>query len=204
MSLELVQDPHHTIEDERDLEAAIGRQVKSQRKKLGMTVGELAQLAGLSAGMLSKIERGQLFPTLPTLLRIALVFGVGLDHFFTEPEHGRVAVVRKKDRLRLPERPEGDPTYFFESLDYPVNNRRMESYYAEFESTTPSEPHNHPGAEFIYVIGGRLGIDVDGEEHVLEAGDSIYFDGNQPHRYRREGNKPCSVLVVVAREPESR
>lgn len=182
----------------------IGAKIRALRTGRKLGLAQLGQHTGLSTGMLSKIERGQLFPTLPTLLRIALVFGVGLDHFFTEPEHGRVAVVRKKDRLRLPERPEGDPTYFFESLDYPVNNRRMESYYAEFESTTPSEPHNHPGAEFIYVIGGRLGIDVDGEEHVLEAGDSIYFDGNQPHRYRREGNKPCSVLVVVAREPESR
>ena len=182
----------------------IGAKIRALRTGRKLGLAQLGQHTGLSTGMLSKIERGQLFPTLPTLLRIALVFGVGLDHFFAEPEHGRVAVVRKKDRLRLPERPEGDPTYFFESLDYPVNNRRMESYYAEFESTTPSEPHNHPGAEFIYVIGGRLGIDVDGEEHVLEAGDSIYFDGNQPHRYRREGNKPCSVLVVVAREPESR
>lgn len=65
--------------------------------------------------MLSKIERGALFPTLPTLLRIALVFGVGLDHFFIESKDGPAfAVVRKKDRLRLPDRPQQDePSYLF-------------------------------------------------------------------------------------------
>src|SRR5918997_3695773 len=53
------------------------------KKKLGLV--QLGEHTGLSPAMLSKIERGQLFPTLPTLLRIALVFGVGLEHFFAEP-----------------------------------------------------------------------------------------------------------------------
>ena len=71
------------------------------RKKLGLV--ELGRHTGLSPAMLSKIERGLVFPTLPTLLRIALVFGVGLEHFFTEPAgRPRVAVVRKRDRLLLP------------------------------------------------------------------------------------------------------
>jgi DNA-binding XRE family transcriptional regulator len=71
------------------------------KKKLGLV--QLGEHTGLSPAMLSKIERGQLFPTLPTLLRIAMVFGVGLEHFFVEAsERPTIAVVRKKDRLRLP------------------------------------------------------------------------------------------------------
>src|SRR5436305_1484667 len=87
----------------------------------------------LLASSLSKAGRGLLFPTLPTLLRIALVFGVGLEHFFAEGAvRASIAVVRKKDRLRLPDRPGSDrPCYFFESLDFPVTDRRMEAYYAE-------------------------------------------------------------------------
>ena len=75
----------------------------------------------MSSGMLSKIERGQLFPTLPTLLKIAMVFGVGLEHFFVDlTDRPTLAVVRKKDRLRLPDRPDAEnPSYFFESLDFP-------------------------------------------------------------------------------------
>jgi transcriptional regulator with XRE-family HTH domain len=74
------------------------------RKKLGLV--ELGRHTGMSAAMLSKIERGLLFPTLPTLLRIALVFGVGLEFFFgQDTTRPRVAVIRKRDRLLLPDCP---------------------------------------------------------------------------------------------------
>jgi transcriptional regulator with XRE-family HTH domain len=104
--------------------------------------------------MLSKIERGTLFPTLPTLLRIALVFGVGLEHFFIESkDRPTVAVIRKQDRLQLPDRPdETPPSYLFESLDFPVTDRKMEAFFAEFPmQSKPSEAHRHSGAELIYV-----------------------------------------------------
>src|SRR3954463_7698722 len=91
----------------------IGPKVRALRlrKKLGLV--QLGQHPGWPPAMLSKIERGQLFPTLPTLLRIALLFGVGLEHFFVDTsERPVMAVVRKADRLRLPDRPGGDPSYF--------------------------------------------------------------------------------------------
>ena len=72
---------------------AVGPKIRSlrQKKKLGLV--QLGAHTGLSPAMLSKIERGQVFPTLPTLLRIALVFGVGLEHFFTEGANRPVAAV---------------------------------------------------------------------------------------------------------------
>ncbi len=179
----------------------IGSKIRALRLKKKLGLVRLGKHTGLSAAMLSKIERGQLFPTLPTLLRIALVFGVGLDHFFTEPEARRpVAVVRKRDRIRLPDQPEGDsPSYMFESLDFPVTDRKMEAFYAEFPAhSKPSEPHAHDGAEIIYVMEGRLVVDVDGEEFALDGGDAMYFDSTAPHSYRREGRAACKAVVVVA------
>ena len=180
---------------------AIGPRVKALRlsKKLGLV--QLAGHTGLSPAMLSKIERGQMFPTLPTLLRIAMVFGVGLDHFFVaDKEKPLVAVVRKDQRLRLPDRPgEERPAYLFESLDYPVPDRRMESFYAEFPvDAPPSEPHRHGSAEFIFVLSGALAVEVGGEETVLNAGDAMYFDSRVPHSYRRESADVCTALVVAA------
>src|SRR6476646_9317362 len=104
---------------------AIGPKIRSIRLKKKMGLVELGKHTGLSPAMLSKIERGQLFPTLPTLLRIALLFGVGLEHFFVDgEERPAVAVTRKRDRLRMPDRPDATaPAYFFESLDYPVTDR---------------------------------------------------------------------------------
>jgi quercetin dioxygenase-like cupin family protein/DNA-binding XRE family transcriptional regulator len=179
---------------------AIGPKVRRLRlrKKLGLV--QLGEHTGLSPALLSKIERGHLFPTLPTLMRIALVFGVGLDHFFKEDSDRPVhAVVRKADRIRLPDKAGRiSPTYYFESLDYPVSDRKLDGYYVEIEAEgEPSEPHEHPGAEIIYVLRGELVVNLEGEDFTLGEGDSMYFDCTHPHSYRRKGTSPCAAIVVV-------
>lgn len=183
---------------------AIGPKIRRLRlrKKLGLV--QLGEHSGLSPAMLSKIERGHLFPTLPTLLRIAMVFGVGLDHFFREDSDRPVsAVVRKADRIRLPEKAgRSSPAYHFESLDYPVSNRKLNGYYVEFgEEDEQSEPHEHPGAEIIYVLSGELVVNLEGEDFRLGPGDSMYFDCAHPHSYRRKGSLPCAAVIVVTAEP---
>ena len=178
----------------------IGPKIRALRLKKKLGLVQLGEHTGLSPGMLSKIERSQLFPTLPTLLRIALVFGVGLEHFFIESsERPSIAVIRKNDRLRLPDRPdEAPPSYLFESLDFPVTDRKMESFYAEFPvQSKPSETHQHGGAELIYVIKGQLAVSIDGDDVVLDEGDALYFDSSAPHSYRREGRSACAAIVVV-------
>ena len=179
---------------------AIGPKIRRLRlrKKLGLV--QLGEHTGLSPALLSKIEREHLFPTLPTLLRIALVFSVGLDHFFKgdsdRPVH---AVVRKADRIRLPDKAGRiSPTYYFESLDYPVSDRKLDGYYVEIEAEgEPSEPHEHPGAEIIYVLRGELVVNLEGEDFTLGEGDSMYFDCTHTHSYRRKGSAPCAAIVVV-------
>ena len=168
------------------------------RKKMGLV--ELGRHSGLSAAMLSKIERGLVYPTLPTLLRVALVFSVDLGFFFTATrEKPVVAVARRTERIRLPERPGGrDSAYEFESLDYGATERKLNAYLASFLPMRAARPHTHDGCEFIFVLRGTLGISAAGEEHVLHSGDSIYFDSSQPHAYRRVGQKACHAIVVTA------
>jgi transcriptional regulator with XRE-family HTH domain len=178
----------------------IGQKIRTLRLKKKLGLVQLAEHTGLSSALLSKIERSQLFPTLPTLMRIAMVFGVGLEHFFVDlKDRPTAAVARKSDRLRLPDRPgEESPSYFFESLDFPANDRKMEAYYAEFEAhEKPTEPHEHAGAEIIYVISGQLVVSLGGEDTTLLKGDSMYFDSGYAHSYRRQGRAACSAIVVV-------
>src|SRR6478735_2303179 len=159
---------------------AIGPKIRSIRLKKKMGLVELGKHTGLSAAMLSKIERGQLFPTLPTLLRVALVFSVGLDFFFAgSRDKPLVAIVRKKDRVALPERSgSSDVAYRFESLDFTATERRFNAYLAEFLPVADDamRPHHHPGVEFIHTLQGTLGVHMNGDVHRLPAGDSIYFD----------------------------
>ena len=179
----------------------IGAKIRALRLKKKMGLVELGRHTGLSAAMLSKIERGRLHPTLPTLLRIALVFSVGLEFFFAGArEQPLVAVMRKAQRVRLPDRPGQHPAYRFESLDYAATERRFNSYLAEFLPPTKENvrPHAHPGVEFIYLLTGALSIAIAGEEHTLAAGDSMYFDANLPHAYRRGSGRACTALVVTS------
>ena len=180
----------------------IGAKIRSLRLKKKMGLVELGQHTGLSPALLSKIERGRLFPTLPTLLRIALVFSVGLDFFFAGArEKPLIAVVRKAERVRLPERPGVEQAaYRFESLDYPATERRFNSYYAEFLAVAPDalRPHAHPGVEFIYALAGTLVVNIAGDDYALKTGDCVYFDSGLPHAYRRSGGRACSALVVTS------
>jgi transcriptional regulator with XRE-family HTH domain len=176
----------------------IGPRIRTLRLKKKMGLVQLGEHTGMSPAMLSKIERGQLFPTLPTLTRIALVFGVELNHFFSR-SGPRVAVTRHSERLKLPIPANApDPSYLFESLNFPLTDRKMEAFVAEFPVGAPeTDPHQHGSEEILYVIAGAIAVTVDGEEHELAAGDSISFDSSMPHWYRRTGHGPCTALVVT-------
>ena len=180
---------------------AIGPKVRAVRLKKKMGLVELGKHTGLSPAMLSKIERGQLFPTLPTLLRIAMVFSVGLDYFIAaEREKPVVAISRQQDRLRFPERAGGkDQAYEFESLDFPAAQRLLNSYFAEFFAVAAEKLrwHHHPGVEFIYVLSGTLVLHIGEDQHSLDARDTVYFDASVPHAYRKAGTKACCALVVT-------
>ena len=180
---------------------SIGEKLRSLRLGKSMGLVELGKHTGLSAALLSKLERGKLFPTLPTLLRIALVFGVGLDYFFTDERKRRaVGVVRKQERVRFPERP-GIPEvqYYFESLDYRANERKLSAFLADFQELPPDKikPHQHAGVEFLYVLKGSLTVKIASEEFLLESEDALYFDSAVAHSYRRRGPKPCIGLIVT-------
>jgi len=181
---------------------AIGEKVHALRLRKKMGLVELGRHTSLSAAMLSKIERGKLFPTLPTLFRIALVFNVGLEYFFSdERKRHVVSIVRKAERQRFPERPDKlDISFYFESLDFRAVERKLNAYYAEFRPLSPGKarPHHHPGVEFLSVLQGTLEMRIGTEEYTLDAGDSIYFDSTIPHSYRRVSSKPCAAIVVSA------
>jgi transcriptional regulator with XRE-family HTH domain len=180
---------------------SIGEKLRTLRLRKSMGLVELGKHTGLSAALLSKLERSKLFPTLPTLLRISMVFGVGLDYFFTDDRKRRVVgVVRHNERVRFPERPgTKDVQYFFECLDYHTTERKLSAFLADFQELPVDKlkPHQHPGVEFLYLIKGSLALKIASDEYALEAEDAIYFDSGVLHSYRRVGSKPCLGVIVT-------
>lgn len=177
----------------------IGMKIRNLRKLKDMGLAQLGDHTGLSAGMLSKIERGQVVPTLPTLLRIALVFGVALDHFFSpEDEQPLLSVVRKGDRLRLPDKREGRVSYTFESLDYPVPDKVVETFRADFPANgVASEPHSHSGHETLIVTEGQIELHIHGRTVSLSEGDTVTFDAGFDHSYAVAGKARASAVIVI-------
>jgi transcriptional regulator with XRE-family HTH domain len=178
----------------------IGNRLRRLRLRKSMSLRELGKHTGLSIALLSKLEREQMCPTIPTLVRIGLVFSVDLDYFFNSKPKPVLEIVRKKDRLRFPNNPDANTVdYHFESLDFPVNNPVLNTFLAEFNPVTPEQcqPHKHPGVEVLYVISGKLELRVDKDIHELSEGDAIYFDSGVPHSYRRIGAKSTTAMVVV-------
>ena len=185
---------------------AIGAKLRRLRLRKSMGLMELSKHTGLSAALLSKLERDVMHPTLPTLLRIAMVFSVDLDYFFVAEPKPVLAIVRKRERIRFPDSPgEKKTCYYFESLDFPVPERALSSYLAEFEpvETKHLRFHQHPGIELLYVISGNLELHIQDAKHELCEGDAAYFDSNAPHAYRRAGGKHTSALVVTTNTERS-
>lgn len=177
---------------------SIGEKLRTLRLRKSLGLVELGKHTGLSPALLSKLERGKLFPTLPTLLRISMVYGVGLEYFFTDERKRRVvSMVRKEERVRFPEKPGvQDIPYYFECLDYKATERKLSAYIAEFQEP-PAKPHQHAGVEILYLMKGSLTLRIASEEFELEAEDAIYFDSAVQHSYRRRGPKPCTGLIVT-------
>ena len=179
---------------------AIGSKLRRLRLRKSMGLLELSKHTGLSPALLSKLERDVMHPTLPTLLRIAMVFSVGLEYFFNPEPQPVLEIVRKKDRLRFPDSPDArrsrttSKVWIFRSAD-----RALNSYFAEFEplaKEADSDFHEHPGIEFLYVLSGRLELCVGKDRHELAEGDAVYFDCTVPHGYRRRGSKRTTAIVV--------
>jgi transcriptional regulator with XRE-family HTH domain len=179
----------------------IGRKLRQLRLKKKIGLVDLGKHTGLSASMLSQLENGKMVPTLPTLARIAMVFDVGIDHFFEDRKKKTLfSVVRAGERMRFPDRADAPrPNYHFECLAFSSQEKSLQAYAAEFEVRSAREvtDHMHEGAEFVHVLEGVLAIRYVDEEHELAAGDSVYFDGSQPHAYRAVGPRSARALVVT-------
>jgi transcriptional regulator with XRE-family HTH domain len=180
---------------------AIAEKLRSLRQRKSMGLAQLAAHTGLSAAMLSKLENARLVPTLPTLVRIATVFNVGLDYFFTDARKRHVvAISRKDERIKFPaDAKPREAAYDFESLNFRATERKLNAFLAHFHDLPPAKiaPHYHSGVEFLYVIDGELELSIGTEIYHLSRGDAIYFDSVQKHAYRSRSPGHCAAVVVT-------
>ena len=179
----------------------LGAKLRKLRLKKKVSLADLGKHTGLSASLLSQLENGHMIPTLPTLARIATVFGVGLEHFFGGQRGEKLfSLMRAGERMKFPDRPGNpSPSFFFECLTLSTQTSGMQAYLANFPKLAKedSSEHFHDGSEFFYLLDGEVMIEFSGEKHTLSAGDSVFFDSSEPHSYRGLAKHGSKAVVVT-------
>ncbi len=184
-------------------ELQIGPQIRQLRQERRMTLQDLSQETELSKPLLSQIENEQVIPPLATLLRIAKALQVPLQTFFEEEDNTqKCLVVRAGESNRMNRRPRhgGPPQpYLYHSLAYGKKHKHMEPFLVEFvpNQTKQSQSVQHSGEEFLYVLEGQIELLHGGEEYILEPGDSVYWDSNEPHSLKALGATPARGVAVL-------
>lgn len=177
---------------------SVGGRIRSARQRLGLSLRALSAEAGVSIGLLSEIERGLTDPSLQTLRHVSRALDVPLFDFFQPPEPVAVALVRRDRRVGLAA-PQSGVTYTRISPGA-GHLELLEGTLAPGGASSP-EPWAHASEECVLVTSGTVGVEVGGEIHMLEVGDSCYFDSRLPHRYVNDGD--ASAVFIVAVTPPS-
>ncbi len=178
---------------------AIGERIKALRRSMHLSLRELSERSGVSAPMLSQVERGDTSPTLTVAGRIAAGLELTLSQLLRLDE-GRHVVVVSKGSGRARERG-GHRT---EELTPALPGQRADvsrHTLAPGGSTGgPSDPPMHEAGarETALVLDGRLTLVVDGEDHSLSSGDAVTFDADLPHHFENRDASPCEFVAVVA------
>ncbi len=198
----LMQNPH-AVRDTREkvLEVAIGREVRSFRKKLGVTVADLAAATNISLGMLSKIENGIASPSLTTLQALSRALGVPVTAFFRRFEEERGAVFVKAGEGLDVERRGTRAGHQYNLLGHIGPNTSgvvVEPYLITLTEDSDVFPtFQHEGIEFLYMLEGEVVYRHGGNLYHMKPGDSLFFDADAPHGPEELTVLPMRYLSII-------
>ncbi len=182
---------------EKQLDIAIGSQIREFRSQLKMTVSEIAKQAGLSQGMLSKIERGVTTPSLGTLFALAQALNVPVTSFFRKYDEQRdCSHVRSGEGLVI-ERRGTRAGHQYRLLGHNISKRiSMEPYLITLTDESEVFPlFQHAGIEFIYILEGEVVYRHGDETYHMKPGDSLFFDAEAPHGPDKLIKVPIKMLA---------
>ncbi len=191
-----VRDPNANV-----LEIAIGREVRAQRKKLGITVADLAIATNMSLGMLSKIENGNTSPSLTSLQALSRALGVPVTAFFRRFEEERNAVFVKAGEGVDVERRGTRAGHQYNLLGHLGANSSgvvVEPYLITLSGDSDVFPtFQHEGEEFLYMLEGEVVYRHGSHLYTMHPGDSLFFEADAPHGPEELRQLPIRYLSII-------
>jgi len=181
------------------LESEIGAEVRRLRKNFDLTVSELANAAGISTGMLSKIENGSISPSLATLSSIAKALNVPISRLFHETDEQRdCSFVKAGTGVRI-ERRGTKAGHLYDLLGHSLGGEvTVEPYLITLKSdAVPYTDFRHAGVEFIYMLSGKVRYRHADRNYIMEPGDALFFDAAGRHGPEELIKAPMTYLSII-------
>ena len=201
------QDPHKTADfHENNLQAAIGRQVRATRRAKGLTIMQVSREAGVSSGMLSKIENGQIAPSLHTLQAVAQALSIPITLLFKGYEEVREAMHVKAGEGIEAERAGTRAGHQYRLLGNIAGGGgiTVEPYLIELTERSDVFPaFQHEGLEFLFMLTGQVKYRHGRSIYLLQPGDSLFFDADAPHGPEVLVELPAQYLSVICYPQEN-
>ena len=181
------------------MEAAIGAKVRRLRQRLGITAADLALAAGLSAGMLSKIENGAISPSLATLQAVAGALNVPVTSLFSDFEERRDCSFVPAGQGVTIDRRGTKSGHQYQLLGHSLRGDLvMEPYLITLRADAmPYTQFQHEGIELIHVLSGRLVYRHGEVSYPMAQGDSLFFDSQAPHGPEQLLETPARFLSII-------
>jgi transcriptional regulator with XRE-family HTH domain len=179
-----------------DLAPVVGSNLRRLRTRRGLSLERLAQISGVSRAMLGQIELGQSAPTINVLWKIARALEVTFSALISARTQSGALVLRASESKILTSKDRSFSSRALFPFDEP---RRVEFYELRLAASSIEEADAHPPGtgENLVVTAGSVEIDVAGDTHRLEAGDSILFEADTPHAYRNVGKVEAVMYLVM-------
>ena len=179
-----------------DLAPVVGSNLRRLRTRRGLSLERLAQISGVSRAMLGQIELGQSAPTINVLWKIARALEVTFSALISARTQSGALVLRSAESKILTSKDRSFSSRALFPFDEP---RRVEFYELRLAASSVEEADAHPPgtSENLVVTAGTLEIDVAGDTHRLETGDSILFEADTPHAYRNPGRVEAVMYLVM-------
>ena len=179
----------------------VGEKIKSFRESMGLSLADMAEKTGFSTAFLSQLENHLISPPLGAIMKIARCLDIETGKLFDQKGKAPFTIVRKDERVetsRVASKEGVRYGYSYESLAPDKINRKMEPFLVTLEPVAKKGvPYSHEGEEFLFVLEGRVEIQLGEHTDILEPGDSIYYDSALNHRVACADEVPAKIVAVI-------
>lgn len=175
---------------------ALGERIRAERDRKGLSLEELAERARVSRSMLSAVERGDKVPTVLVLDRVATGLGTSIARLLQDESRARVLVIRHHEQSVARDR-SGWERRILSPVLPGVEFEFMRTTLGPGVNAGDFDPHAQGSREYVAIERGTLRLTIDGKQHLLRAGDSIYYDGDCVHGFANPGRGSCVYYLAM-------